>query len=359
MAVAKTKDGRWYCYYDIRDESGRKRRKKEYFGRGAAGEVAAWRRNDALGLGQGSGRRKKRPNDITFAQISKEYFGSRQFSEKSRRELKIRLESILLPFFGHLPATSITHGDLDRYIKWRRKNPNRNYKKNKRRAKKIKYSTINRELTDVQAILNFAVRRQPPLIAFNPVATYKKPANDDEIIDPPSPAEAQKILKKASGHLVRCIWLAWFLGLRPGAVEMLSLRWDSVNFDDKIIRINAAKKGGVGVRYIPIHDSLYEKLEAWAKADKRRGPIIHYHGKPVKTIQTAWEGALSRAGIHRRIRPYDLRHHFVTSALEAGADIKALSEIVGSRPETLMRHYQHVSKELHRSTVAKVQGIDE
>ena len=58
--------------------------------------------------------------------------------------------------------------------------------------------------------------------------------------------------------------------------------------------------------------------------------------------------------ITRRIRPYDLRHNFITQALEAGADIKALSQIVGSRPETIMRHYQHVSRELHRQTVAKI-----
>ena len=58
-----------------------------------------------------------------------------------------------------------------------------------------------------------------------------------------------------------------------------------------------------------------------------------------------------RSGITRRIRPYDLRHRFVTSALEAGADIGALSDIVGSRPETLRKHYQHVTREMHRRTI--------
>ena len=71
-----------------------------------------------------------------------------------------------------------------------------------------------------------------------------------------------------------------------------------------------------------------------------------------------WEGAMRRAGITRRIRPYDLRHNFVTKALEAGADPKALAEIVGSRPETLIRHYQHVTKKLHRETVAKIPALN-
>ena len=64
--------------------------------------------------------------------------------------------------------------------------------------------------------------------------------------------------------------------------------------------------------------------------------------------------ARGSAGITRRIRPYDLRHHFITRVLEEGADIKALADIVGSRPETIVRHYQHVSRKLHRDTVAKI-----
>ncbi len=97
--------------------------------------------------------------------------------------------------------------------------------------------------------------------------------------------------------------------------------------------------------------------DGWYAEDKKKGHIVHYHGKPIKKIQTSWEGALSRAGITRRIRPYDLRHNFITQALADGADLKALSEIVGSRPETLMRHYQHVTRELHRQTVAKIPAL--
>jgi len=77
-------------------------------------------------------------------------------------------------------------------------------------------------------------------------------------------------------------------------------------------------------------------------------------------IKTYWhrkQKALARAGITRRIRPYDLRHNFITQALEEGADVKALSEIVGSAPETIMRHYQHVTRKLHRETVAKIRPL--
>lgn len=50
-------------------------------------------------------------------------------------------------------------------------------------------SSLRRYLTDVTAILNGAVKRRPPLLAFNPVRDYKKPHPDDAIIIPPSDEE--------------------------------------------------------------------------------------------------------------------------------------------------------------------------
>ena len=66
---------------------------------------------------------------------------------------------------------------------------------------------------------------------------------------------------------------------------------------------------------------------------------------------------MKRSKIGRHIRLYDFRHHFVTEALQRGADTKALADLVGSRPGTLIRHYQHVAKRLHRETVQKISKI--
>jgi len=44
-------------------------------------------------------------------------------------------------------------------------------------------------------------------------------------------------------------------------------------------------------------------------------------------------------------------------ALEAGADVKASSEIEDFRPYTIMRHYQHVSRERHRRILVIIPGL--
>jgi integrase len=358
MAVRMKPDGRWTCYY--RGPDGKQ--KDEYFGRGEAGEDAAWRRNEELGLSKR--KIKELADKPTFGHLARVYTQSKNFSANSLKHLKIRLEKNILPFFGNRVATALTDQDLDNYVRRRRKDG-------------VKYATITRELTDVKAILNFAVKRKPSLIAANPVRDYQKPGEGDAaVIDPPTIKETEKILAAASPHLFRAIKLSWFLGLRPGAVELLSLSWPAVNWETSTIRILSAQKGGAdrrrrqNVRHVPIHEDLVGELKGWHREDRAAKwagrcrengwPVVHYFGRRIKKLQTTWKNTLLRAGIdpkHRRIRPYDLRHFFVTRALEEGADIKALAQVVGSRPETLMRHYQHVTQAVHRQTVATIPAL--
>lgn len=274
-------------------------------------------------------------------------------SKKSVKHLKIRLQANILPFFGHRPAMNLKDQDIDSYVRKRRCDPVLGHM-GKILRYGVKDATIARELTDLLAILNWAARRRPPMIRFNPVAHYRKPKEDLAIIPPPTTDETALILEHAVPHIIRAIKLSYYTGLRPGAVELLNLTWNHVNWQAATILVRSADKGGPRSRHVAIHKDFIEELAQWHRQDKKKGYIVNYQGKAIKSFGKAWRATLKRAGIYRRIRPYDLRHNFITQALEAGADIKALSQIVGSRPETIMRHYQHVSRKLHRDTVAKI-----
>ena len=73
----------------------------------------------------------------------------------------------------------------------------------------------------------------------------------------------------------------------------------------------------------------------------------HTHEKILKAI-----GA-------EHIRFHDLRHTFVTTALEYGMDVKTLSAVVGHRSSsTTLNVYTHVTKAMERQAAAKIdQGI--
>jgi integrase len=345
MAVEQLPDGRWRVYYRVRSESGKSRLKREYCGRGPAGEARAYARDAELGL------LRRRPRNETFGpsflELAKEYRDKRGLNDNSRKQLGVRLQAHLVPAFGAMPAIKIKPADVDRYVE-------------RRRSAGVSDATICRELTDLKAILNWSARRDPPLIPFNPIANFRKPSIRNAIARPTTEAEALRILKHALPHVRRAILIGWHLGLRPQG-ELLALRWSDVNWETGRILIMSAHKGGPQAREVPIHPDLLPNLKAWHTEDRKNGRtnIVHYHGRRVRSIGKAWRSAVAAAKIGRAVRPYDLRHHFVTRAIEEGADLKALSEIVGSAPQTLIKFYQHVTTRQHEKTVALIKPLAE
>ena len=204
MAVTQLQDGRWVCYYRVSGPDGRGRIKKEYFGRGLDAEGAAYRRNDELAL------KKRRPVKIKtspkFFELAAQYTASRNFNPNSKKQLKIRLNATILPGLDNKTATSINDRVMDKYVA-------------KRRKARVKDNTICREITDIKAILNWAVSRRPQLIPLNPIATYKKPRADDEIILPPTIREAKAILSAAVPHMIRIFKLSGITARRSRAAQ--------------------------------------------------------------------------------------------------------------------------------------------
>jgi integrase len=345
MAVAQTPDGRWYSYWRV----GRAQR-RQYFGHGASAEISA-RAFDAARPKQ---KRPPRPLPVgpSFEAIAIDYARRRKFNPNSRKCLLLRLSANILPVLGHKPAIRITDRDIDQYIAVRSR-PKK--VANQKTAIVPRMSTIRREIADIKAIMSWAARRK--LIPTNPIAAYQKPEPDDESIIPPSADEVSAILAAAPDHLQRAIILSWYTGLRPGAVELFTLSWDSWVRQHEYLRVVSAHKGGPALRDVPVHPSLRAHLERWHDQDGGRGPIIHYKGCAIRSIRRSWNATLRRAGIKRRLRPYDLRHHFVTRALEAGADIGALAGVVGSSPQTLRKYYQHVTDDLRRRAVVLVPDL--
>jgi integrase len=343
MSVHRKKDGRWVVkIYDADKDS---KYRWEYYGRGPTAEAKARERDRELDFKRTKPRLKEEQGP-SFFELAEDYLVQRNFNANSEKQCKIRLASIIVPTLGDKTALLLSHDDLDRYIATRRKT--------------VKMSTIRRELTDIKAILNWAAKRRPPLLPFNPVRDFQLPPADDAVIPPPTQQEVGAILAHANERLVRAIKLAYFTGLRPGKVEMLSLRWDSVLWDTGVIRITSADKGGPKLREVPIHPDFEKELKAWRDSDNNPyGPIIHQNGRPVKCLHVAWAFAKKNAGIpaRRRLRLYDLRHWYATTAIESGCDYKTLSEIMGSSPETLRKHYQHVSSAARISLVNRMPDL--
>ena len=95
------------------------------------------------------------------------------------------MRGVTLPELGNIPTMSIDAKKIDRYVKLRLtksrkiKQTTKTCKTIDRVIKPVKKTTIHRELSDIKAVLNWAVRRK--MIAFNPIGSYEMPKRDDEL----------------------------------------------------------------------------------------------------------------------------------------------------------------------------------
>jgi integrase len=365
MAVQQKPDGRWIVRYTPGTNTDDPKRTVEYFGRGLQAEKAARERNAALGLG----RYKKRTPKYyapTFAEIAAEYYNARspRMAAATSVAFFYKLTAVYLPAFGSIPCDAITDTHIDRYVEKRLQDP-----VTVRRGKggtirhvvndpdgtprRISPTTVHRELSDIFAILNWAAKKR--LIAVNPVAGYAKPFRRDRLVLPPTSTEIQAIFAAASPHLKRFLAIAYYSGSRPGETEILSMTWrENVFLDRDLLVVVSARKGGPAHRVIPIRAEFHSMLREWKAADDADGVpwLVHYKGRPIKRIKTAFRGALRRAGITRRLRPYDFRHEFVSRLLNSGQPLKVVSDMAGhSRTETTTRIYQHVDLDAARAVI--------
>lgn len=159
------------------------------------------------------------------------------------------------------------------------------------------------------------------------------------------------------------ILLALFTGIRIG--ELCALQWEDIN--DRVIKINKTMqridkqiqilppKSQSSVRIIPIPKSLDFLIENKRKLkgyvlERENGRFTEPRLLQMKFKKYTEECELYNVNFHA------LRHTFATRCVEAGFDIKTLSEILGhSDVKTTLNKYVHSSMEQKIINMDKLQ----
>ena len=274
----------------------------------------------------------------TFESAYYLFLKDRRFPEEAlKRHLKTMKPSLL--FLGSTPISQIDFSKLNELIHYLY-------------SFCIKNSSIKRYSSQVFSLIRWCVEKE--FIKETP-RFPRLPHVEYEHFIPPTQHELAIMFEKAPEHLQRIIVLGSQMGIRVGKSELFGLKWGDIDLDNGVIHLRAAKKNKAEpVRDIPIRASLIPVLERWYHLDRQSSIeyVINYCGKPVIRISRAWKKMLIRAGITRRIRPYDLRHAFATEAIAAGADIGTVAKLMGHTDMNMvLKHYQHVLSSQKRAAV--------
>ena len=145
-------------------------------------------------------------------------------------------------------------------------------------------------------------------------------------------------------------------GVRPG--EGLKLRRDDFNIDERFVvaRGEHAKTRQSRIVYIPRSPILIRLLHKMIKIQAKAGfagsaPLFSDSGGCGLNTRSWFHIVRKRAGkIGVRIKPYDLRHAFITHSLTDGANPYDLRDQVGHSNMEMMKRYYHSSPEARRNT---------
>lgn len=276
--------------------------------------------------------------ELTFQEIADKYLTCHTLSKSTYHCAFIALKQEILPHIGQKLVKELSKKDLKNLEQiWSEKGN--------------KQPTLHRKMSYVTTILNWAEERE---IIVNPVPNYKIKKGRTLSIEPITERELHLLYNNASPHIQRVITLGANLGMRIGASELLKLTWNCVNWQDRNILILSANKGGPQWRQVPLTDYMFNTLKKWQQKDGLDIEyIVHYRGSQISSIKKGWKVAKEAAGITRKIRPYDLRHLFATRALQNGADLKSVADILGNTPKMVLQTYQHVIDDMKVEAVNK------
>lgn len=246
----------------------------------------------------------QRNPDLTFGELA-----ARFIAAGAARPHALDRLSHLLPFFADMQVRSIRTATV------------RQYRQQRHHEKEIKEATVNRDLSVLRRVLNWGV--EEGLLPVNPLGRLRMERERRTKRPVMSVREEKLLMAAAPVHLQRIIRCALDTGMRRG--EILSERWEDIDFDNRILHVSHSKTPEGEAREIPLTRRLYEMLCANRHT---HGPVFTYLSDPIKIVKTTWASTLRRAKL-RHFRFHDLRHAANTRMMLAGVLQEVRREILG------------------------------
>ncbi|WP_346689619.1 tyrosine-type recombinase/integrase [uncultured Cloacibacillus sp.] len=250
--------------------------------------------------------------------------------------------------------------------------------------KAIKRNTINRYMSQLQAMLNWAAERE--IIPSNPIAGLKKLRETDslEVTRYLSDDERQRLydaldareeeLRAArrrsrmhqnrrylpdldkvyfADHLKPMVLTAINTGIRRNA--LFSLRWEDIDLGTRSILLKAKNAKSQKSLIIPINDVVFNTLSHWKQQTQPSTPhgLVFPNpetGKKFDTLKKAWAELLIKADI-KNFRWHDMRHDFASRLVMNGIDLNTVRELLGHSNLTMTMRYAHLAPERKKAAV--------
>lgn len=219
--------------------------------------------------------------------------------------------------------------------------------------------TQSRVLSGIRAFYKFLLIDGE--ITENPSSLLESPRIGLKLPEVLSVAEIDSIvnvidLSKPEGHRNKAIIETLYgCGLRVS--ELVNLRLTDIHYSEGFVSVTGK---GNKQRLVPVSNKALKEIDLY-KIDRSRLPVIHdenvvflnRRGRKLTRamIFTIIRDLAGKAGIMKKISPHTFRHSFATHMVEAGADLRAVQEMLGHESILTTEIYTHIDRSYLRDTL--------
>lgn len=238
----------------------------------------------------------------------------------------IVVEKHLRPPLGMKRASALGSDLIDRYVQ-------------QRRAEKVTYSTINRELALLRRSLRLGMEKEPPKVSrvpripkFDESKCVRKGFFEHH--------EYEALMCHVQSDVAGAVEFAYWTGCRRG--EILNLRWPQFDEAEGLVRLNPGETKNDEPRIIPLTPELHALLSRLKEERDRLWPFSDYifsrAGQRILDFRGAWETACEKAGLKDKLF-HDLRRTGVRNLVRAGVPERIAMLISGHKTRSVFDRY--------------------
>ena len=258
----------------------------------------------------------------------------------------LKLERYFTETGSDVTPAIVTYSDLKAFLAW--------YGTNNKNTR-----TQSRVLSGIRAFFRFLLIEGE--IEENPASLIESPKIGLKLPEVLSVTEIDRIideidLSKPEGHRNKAIIETLYgCGLRVS--ELVNLRLTDIHYNEEYVIITGK---GNKQRLVPISKKALKEIDIY-KQDRNRLPVIkdqnilflNRRGSHLTRamIFTIIKDLAAKAGIRKTISPHTFRHSFATHMIEAGADLRAVQEMLGHESILTTEIYTHIDRSFLRDTL--------
>jgi integrase/recombinase XerC len=214
--------------------------------------------------------------------------------------------------------------------------------------RRLARSSIARHLSALRSFFRYLMREG--IVDANPARTVATPRREKHLPAVLQPAEASALIEQPEGDAPLVTRDRAFLELMYASGLRIS-ELVGIDLDDLELRARLVKVHGKGSkeRIVPFGSKAEAALRAWlavreAEPDEQ-AVFVNYRGERIsaRSVRRLFDRYARGASLKAGVSPHTMRHSFATHLLNAGADLRAIQELLGHASLSTTQKYTHLN----------------